>query len=116
MYMYMYAAPFTLKSMDKVYHSSLRFDSFRTRCCKLYQNVGRSSLIDRREKHCLRFVYMVVLQCSFLFLNFVFICLFNFLSFYCFVSPMFSLLPDMSTSHWFLLESLYHYSCGFILC
>lgn len=53
---------------------ALRFDSFRRRCCKLYQNVGRSSLIDRREKHCLLFVYMVVLQCSFLFLNFVVIC------------------------------------------
>ena len=57
---YMYAAPSTLKLLDSVYHSAIRFvtgDAFRTHHCNLYKNVGWSPLADRREKHCLLFVY-----------------------------------------------------------
>src|SRR4029434_3433276 len=57
---YMYAAPSTLKLLDSVYHSAIRFvtgDAFRTHHCNLYKNVGWSPLADRREKHCIVFVY-----------------------------------------------------------
>ena len=40
---YMYAAPSTLKLLDSVYHSAIRFvtgDAFRTHHCNLYKNVG----------------------------------------------------------------------------
>ena len=62
---YMYAAPSTLKLLDSVYHSAnsckaIRFvtgDAFRTHHCNLYKNVGWSPLADRREKHCILFVF-----------------------------------------------------------
>ena len=60
----MHAAPSTLKLLDAVYHSSLRFitgDGFRTHHCTLYENVGWTSLYDRRERHCLLFVYKALL-------------------------------------------------------
>ena len=40
---YMYAAPSTLKLLDSVYRSAIRFvtgDAFKTHHCNLYRNVG----------------------------------------------------------------------------
>ncbi len=62
---YMHAAPSTLKQLDTVYHSAVRFitgDHFRTRHCNLYQAVGWPSLTSRRIQHLLLHVYKTVLQ------------------------------------------------------
>ena len=57
---YMHASRSTLKPLDAVYHSALRFitgDSYLTHHCTLYENVGWPSLVDRREQHCFLFIY-----------------------------------------------------------
>lgn len=64
---FMHAAPSTLKLLDTVYHQftstfycwGLIYHS--THHCELYQNVGCSSLSDRREQHSLLFVYKALL-------------------------------------------------------
>lgn len=61
---YMHASSSTLKLLDAVYHSALRFvtgDGFLTHHCTLYENVGWTSLSTRRELHCLTFIYKALL-------------------------------------------------------
>ena len=57
---YRNASSSTLKSLDAVYHSALRFitgDIYSTHHCILYNKVGWSSLSDRRNQHWLLFIY-----------------------------------------------------------
>ena len=56
----MHASRSTLKPLDAVYHSALRFitgDSYLTHHCELYEKVGWPSLEIRREQHCMLFIY-----------------------------------------------------------
>ena len=61
--LYMHAAQATLKPLDVVYHSVLRFIldcDFRTHHCDLYNAVGWPSLSSRREQHCLLFIFKAI--------------------------------------------------------
>ena len=61
---YRHAAASTLKCLDSVYHSSIRFitgDSYDTHHCILYNKVGWSSLAERRELHWHLFLYKAIL-------------------------------------------------------
>ena len=61
---YRHAAASTLKCLDSVYHSSIRFitgDSYGTHHCILYNKVGWSSLTERRELHWHLFLYKAIL-------------------------------------------------------
>ena len=61
---YMHAGSATLRQLDTVYHSALRFitgDHFRTHHCTLYQAVGWPSLTIRRTQHLLMYVYKAIL-------------------------------------------------------
>ena len=56
----MHAAFSTLKPLDAVYYSALRFitgDRFRTHHCVFYDKIGWPFLSVRREQHCVIFVY-----------------------------------------------------------
>ena len=58
---YRNASATTLKSLDSVYHSSLRFitgDSYSTHHCILYNKVGWPSLATRRDQHWFLFIYL----------------------------------------------------------
>ena len=60
---YRHAAASTLKPLDSVYHSALRFatgDPYNTHHCTLYTKVGWSSLAQRRDKHLYLFIYKVL--------------------------------------------------------
>ena len=62
---YRHAAPSTLKRLDPVYHSALRFitgDPFNTHHCDLYSEVGWSSLQMRRDFHWHLFIYKALLE------------------------------------------------------
>ena len=62
---YMHAAHSSLKPLDAVYHSALRFitgDAFTTHHCRLYGKVGWPSLAKRREQHCILFIYKALLK------------------------------------------------------
>ena len=57
---YRHAAATTLKPLDSVYHSALRFitgDHYDTHHCIVYSKVGWSSLADRCNKHWYRFIF-----------------------------------------------------------
>ncbi len=59
---YRHASASTLKLLDSVYHSALRFatgDSYNTHHCTLYNKVGRPSLAQRRDTHLYFFIYKV---------------------------------------------------------
>ena len=61
---YKAAAPSTLKSLDSVYHSALRFitgDSYSTHHCILYDKVGWSPLAVRRDQHWYLFVFKAII-------------------------------------------------------
>ena len=61
---YQHAAATTLKPLDTVYHSALRFitgDSYDTHHCTLYSNVGWSSLAERRQSHWHLFIYKALI-------------------------------------------------------
>ena len=61
----MHSAPSSLKPLDAVYHSALRFitgDGFLTHHCRLYEKVGWPSLAIRREQHCTIFIYKALLK------------------------------------------------------
>ena len=61
---YQIAAATTLKPLDAVYHSAVRFitgDSCNTPHCILYQKVGWSSLKSHRSLHYSLFVYKALL-------------------------------------------------------
>ena len=61
---YKHAAASTLKCLDSVYHSSIRFitgDSYDTHHCILYNKVGWPSLAERRELHWHLFLYKAIL-------------------------------------------------------
>ena len=56
----MHASASTLKPLNAVFHSALRFitgDRYLTHHCILYEKVGWPSLEVRREQHCLLFIY-----------------------------------------------------------
>ena len=58
--LYMHASCTTLRPLEAVYHSALRFitgDGYLTHHCTLYEKVGWPSLAVRREHHCLLFIY-----------------------------------------------------------
>ena len=58
--LYMHASCTTLRPLEAVYHSALRFitgDSYLTHHCVLYEKVGWPSLTARREHHCLLFIF-----------------------------------------------------------
>ena len=58
--LYMHTSPSTLKPLDAVYHSALRFitgDSFLTHHCILYEKLGWPTLATLREQHCVLFIY-----------------------------------------------------------
>ena len=60
----MHASAATLKPLDSVYHSALRFitgDSYDTHHCDLYSNVGWPSLSVRRERHWVLFIYKALI-------------------------------------------------------
>ena len=60
---YRHAAAATLKPLDTVYHSALRFitgDSYNTHHCILYNRVGWSSLSERRTKHWHQFIFKAI--------------------------------------------------------
>ena len=62
---YQSAAATTLKPLDAIYHSALRFvtgDSFDTHHCILYQKVGWTLLKTRRSLHYSLFVYKALLH------------------------------------------------------
>ena len=57
---YRHASASTLKPLDSMYHSALRFitcDSYSTHHCTLYEKVGWTSLTVRRNRHWLLFIY-----------------------------------------------------------
>ena len=61
--MHTYAS--TLQPLNAVYHSALRFisgDHSSTHHCNLYQNIGWPSLVVRRKKHLLLFIYKGLLN------------------------------------------------------
>ena len=61
---YRHAATSTLKSLDSVYHSAIRFvtgDIYGTHHCILYNHVGWSSLTERRELHWHLYLYKAIL-------------------------------------------------------
>lgn len=61
---YRNAAPSTLKSLDSVYHSALRFitgDKYDTHHCILYDKVGWPSLADRRNTHWYMFIFKAII-------------------------------------------------------
>ena len=60
---YRHAAASTLKQLDSVYHSALRFitgDSYDTHHCLLYDKVGWPSLTLRRNYHWYRFIFKAI--------------------------------------------------------
>ena len=60
---YRHAADTTLKLLDSVYHSALRFitgDSYDTHHCLLYSKVGWSSLSMRRNYHWYMFIHKAI--------------------------------------------------------
>ena len=62
---YMHAAHASLKPLDAIYHSALRFitgDKFLTHHCRLYEKVGWPSLTIRRNQHCNIFIYKGLLK------------------------------------------------------
>ncbi len=88
----------TLKLLDAVYHSALRFttgDGFRTHRCILYEKVGWQSLAVRREQHCMLFIYEALLGKLPGYLS----CLFNYRSLsYCTRSQDYSVLKNHHVS------------------
>ena len=61
---YRNASATTLRGLDSVYHSSLRFitgDSYRTHHCILYNKVGWPSLATRRDQHWFLFIYKALI-------------------------------------------------------
>ena len=61
----MHAATSTLKPLNALYHSALRFitgDGYRTHHCVLYDKVGWPSLAVRREQHCMIFIYKALIH------------------------------------------------------
>ena len=61
---YRHAAASTLKPLDSVYHSALRFitgDKYDTHHCVLYEKVGWPSLVERRNKHWYLFVFKALI-------------------------------------------------------
>ena len=57
---YRHAAVTTLKALDSVYHSALRFitqDKYNTHHCVLYDKVGWTSLAARRDYHWYQFIF-----------------------------------------------------------
>ena len=61
---YRHAAASTLKPLDSVYHSALRFitgANFNTHHCALYDLVGWSSLTERRNYHWYLFIYKALI-------------------------------------------------------
>ena len=61
---YRNASATTLKSLDPVYHSALRFitgDSYNTHHCILYNKVGWPSLTTRRDQHWFLFVFKAII-------------------------------------------------------
>ena len=57
---YKNATACSLKALDSVYHSALRFitgDGYSTHHCVLYSKVGWSSLTERRQNHWYLFIY-----------------------------------------------------------
>ena len=61
---YRHAAASTLKPLDSVYHSAIRFitgDSYDTHHCILYDRVGWSSLAERRKLHWHLFLYKAII-------------------------------------------------------
>ena len=74
--LYMHASASTLRTLDSVYHASLRFITNAkslTHHCILYDLVGWTSLAIRRQQHWLIFIYKAILGklpsylCSFLY-------------------------------------------------
>ena len=62
---YRQASATTLKPLDAVYHSAIRFitgDPYDTHHCTLYANVGWPSLAQRRDKHMYLFIYKALLD------------------------------------------------------
>ena len=62
--LYRYASAATLKPLDSVYHSALRFitgDPYSTHHCTLYNKVGWSSLSVRRDLHLHLFTYKAII-------------------------------------------------------
>ena len=60
---YRIATPSTLRHLDTVYHSALRWvtgDSYGTHHCTLYENAGLSSLSERRDKHWYIFIFKAI--------------------------------------------------------
>ena len=69
---YRNASNTTLKALDSVYHSALRFitgDSYMTHHCILYNKVGWPSLATRRDQHWFIFVYKAIIGSSPPYLN-----------------------------------------------
>ena len=61
---YRNASATTLKTLDSVYHSALRFitgDTYNTHHCILYNKVGWPSLAIRRDQHWFLFVYKAII-------------------------------------------------------
>ena len=61
---YRNASATTLKTLDSVYHSALRFitgDSYSTHHCILYNKVGWPSLATRRDQHWFLFIYKALI-------------------------------------------------------
>ena len=61
---YRHASVTTLKILDSVYHSALRFitgEKYDTHHCILYNKVGWSSLADRRKKHWYLFIFKALI-------------------------------------------------------
>ena len=57
---YRHAAATTMRPLDSVYHSALRFitgDSYGTHHCTLYKKVGWTSLSDRRKYHWCLYIF-----------------------------------------------------------
>ena len=57
---YRHTSASTLKPLDSLYHSTLRFitgDSYSTHHCLLYEKVGWASLTVRRDRHWFLFIY-----------------------------------------------------------
>ena len=62
---YRNASATTLKTLDPVYHSALRFitgDNYNTHHCILYNKVGWPSLATRRDQHWFVFIYKGLIE------------------------------------------------------
>ena len=62
--LYMHATDSTLRPLNTIYHSALRFITgagFRTHHCELYTSLEWSSLAQRRKQHSILFTYKALI-------------------------------------------------------